>query len=115
MLRRHQLPCQLIASGEDDLDILPPGAGKGQATLHLAGVLGFDRAQLIVAGDSANDLAMFQVAPRAIAVGNGSQGIARTDAGGRCVRCPGALCSRGNRGADPLPGAAGKRLLTGVP
>jgi sucrose-6F-phosphate phosphohydrolase len=69
-LKAAGLPCRIIASGVDDMDILPPGAGKDHATLFLTELLGFVRSQLIVAGDSGNDLAMFQVAPRAIAVGN---------------------------------------------
>jgi HAD superfamily hydrolase (TIGR01484 family) len=70
-LEKHDLPCRIIASGSDDLDLLAPGGGKDHATLFLAEHLGIDpRQRLVVAGDSANDLAMFRVAPRAIAVGN---------------------------------------------
>jgi len=70
-LKRGDLPCRVIASGSDDLDILPPGGGKDNATLFLAERFGVDPGRrLIVAGDSANDLAMFHVAGRAIAVGN---------------------------------------------
>ena len=69
-LENAGLPCRLIASGKDDLDILPPGAGKDHATLFLAEQLGAGKQGFVVAGDSANDLAMFRVAPRAIAVGN---------------------------------------------
>lgn len=70
-LERLALPCRVIASGQDDLDILPPRGGKDHATLFLAKLLGVDaQTLLVVAGDSANDLAMFQVAPHAIAVGN---------------------------------------------
>ena len=69
-INQKGLPCRIIASGTDDLDILAPGAGKDHATLFLTESLGFKLPQLIVAGDSANDLAMFKVAPRAIAVGN---------------------------------------------
>ncbi|MEM1027407.1 MAG: HAD-IIB family hydrolase [Planctomycetota bacterium] len=71
VLAQRDLPCRIIASGRDDMDILPPGGGKDHATLFLAEHLGVDpRTHLIVAGDSANDLAMFQVAGRSIAVGN---------------------------------------------
>jgi HAD superfamily hydrolase (TIGR01484 family) len=70
-LKRRDLPCRAIASGSDDLDLLAPGGGKDHATLFLAEHLGVDtRSHLVVAGDSANDLAMFRVAPHAIAVGN---------------------------------------------
>ena len=70
-LAAADLPCRIIASGSDDLDILPPGGGKDHATLFLAEHLGVDPARrLVVAGDSANDLAMFQVSGRSVAVGN---------------------------------------------
>ncbi|MEM8737085.1 MAG: HAD family hydrolase [Planctomycetota bacterium] len=70
-LDRLDLPCRIIASGSDDLDLLPPGGGKDHATLFLAEHLGIaPSGRLVVAGDSANDLAMFGVAPSAIAVGN---------------------------------------------
>ncbi|MEM1107797.1 MAG: HAD-IIB family hydrolase [Planctomycetota bacterium] len=70
-LDRRGLPCRIIASGSDDLDILPPGGGKDEATLFLAQHLGVDPAsRLVVAGDSANDLAMFNVSHRCVAVGN---------------------------------------------
>jgi hydroxymethylpyrimidine pyrophosphatase-like HAD family hydrolase len=64
------LPVQIITSGVSDFDVLPPGAGKGEATLFLAGQLGVPAERLIVAGDSGNDLAMFAVAPRGIVVAN---------------------------------------------
>ena len=80
-LQQADLPCRIIASGSDDLDILPPGGGKDHATLFLAQHLGVDPAtRLVVAGDSANDLAMFNVASRAIAVGNAPRRAARRHA-----------------------------------
>ncbi|QDU72590.1 Mannosylfructose-phosphate phosphatase [Mucisphaera calidilacus] len=60
----------VVISGGGDLDVLPVSAGKGPATVYLAGVLGFGMDRVVVAGDSANDLGMFEVAERAIAVGN---------------------------------------------
>jgi HAD superfamily hydrolase (TIGR01484 family) len=72
-LAREDLPVRIIASGTDDFDILPPGAGKDHATRFLHAELQRRQGRtlkLVVAGDSANDLAMFRAAPRAIAVGN---------------------------------------------
>lgn len=62
--------CQIIASGTDDFDVIPEGAGKGAATLFLARHYGIDLSHLVVSGDSGNDLAMFGVARNRIAVGN---------------------------------------------
>lgn len=63
--------CRVVISGASDMDVLPPGAGKGEATLFLARELGIDVGErLVVAGDSGNDVAMFEVSPRGILVGN---------------------------------------------
>ncbi|WP_127904252.1 HAD-IIB family hydrolase [Solirhodobacter olei] len=64
------LPHRRIFSGTSDLDLLPPAADKGAAALFLAETLGISPHKLVAAGDSGNDLAMFEAAARAIAVGN---------------------------------------------
>jgi len=64
------IPCRTIASGADDFDVIPDGAGKDAATLYLAKALGFDLGNVIVAGDSGNDAAMFLAARNRIAVAN---------------------------------------------
>ena len=69
-LERHSLPCRIVASGADDFDVIPPNAGKAAAALYLAEILGNSPDQIIVAGDSGNDLEMFRIAQRAIAVAN---------------------------------------------
>ena len=71
-LERQKLPARLIFSGDSDLDILPPGFGKGRASLFVTAHLGHSADRLIVSGDSANDLDMFESADRGIVVGNGS-------------------------------------------
>lgn len=69
-LRTLSQPCEIITSGSSDLDIIPHTAGKGNATLWIARHLAIPSHRLIVAGDSANDLTMFHIAEKAIAVGN---------------------------------------------
>ncbi|TYC51968.1 HAD-IIB family hydrolase [Rhodobacterales bacterium] len=69
-LRRDGFDFKFIFSGESDLDILAPAAGKDAAMRHLAGHLKIPRERTVAAGDSGNDLALFQAAGRAIAVGN---------------------------------------------
>lgn len=59
-----------IFSGASDLDILAPEAGKDAALRHLTGCLRIAPEHTIAAGDSGNDLALFQAAGQAIAVGN---------------------------------------------
>jgi len=66
-----EMPLRTIVSHHDtDLDVIPECAGKGTATLELAKQLGIDPDHVIVAGDSANDVLMFNAVDRAIAVGN---------------------------------------------
>jgi sucrose-6F-phosphate phosphohydrolase len=72
-LRQADIPFRHIHSGASDLDILAPGAGKDAAMRHLAQHLGIPAERTVAAGDSGNDLALFQAAGRAIAVGNARQ------------------------------------------
>ncbi len=69
-LSQEGLQCRIVASGKDDLDIIPQAAGKDSASIYLGHFLGISEKRLIVAGDSRNDLDMFRIAFRAIAVGN---------------------------------------------
>ncbi len=65
--------CRVIASGESDFDVIPPMAGKGRASVALAKELGVPDSRLLVAGDSANDLDLFEHVERGIVVGNARQ------------------------------------------
>lgn len=77
------VPARTVGSGASDFDVLPLGAGKGEATRFLAGHLGIDPARLVVAGDSANDLAMFRVSRRGIVVANAREELRRAVEPGR--------------------------------
>ena len=53
------------------IDFLPVNAGKGEATKFIAQALGFGLSQTVVAGDSGNDITMFEVPEiNGILVGN---------------------------------------------
>jgi sucrose-6F-phosphate phosphohydrolase len=67
----------IVSHGGVDLDVIPREAGKGVATLHLAERLGVPMRQLVVAGDSANDVLMFNAVEKAIAVGNAREELLR--------------------------------------
>lgn len=69
-LGKEGIPFKHIYSGASDLDILAPGAGKDAAMRHLAEHLGISLDKTVAAGDSGNDLALFEAAGKAIAVGN---------------------------------------------
>lgn len=59
-----------IHSGDSDFDVIPPNAGKAAAMLRVADCLDVATDHVIVAGDSGNDLVMFEHASRGIVVGN---------------------------------------------
>lgn len=76
----EKLPVSLrtiVSHDGTDLDVIPREAGKGAATLHLAERLGVPMRQLVVAGDSANDVLMFDAVEKAIAVGNAREELLR--------------------------------------
>jgi hydroxymethylpyrimidine pyrophosphatase-like HAD family hydrolase len=76
-VRDTGVPVRIVRSGQSDFDVIPIGADKGEATLHLTDRLGVRFDRLIVAGDSANDLAMFHAAPMGIVVGNARDELRR--------------------------------------
>ncbi|MEX2316386.1 MAG: HAD-IIB family hydrolase [Pirellulales bacterium] len=61
---------RVVYSSRRDLDVLPAGANKGTAVAHLAQHWRIDPSRVIVAGDSGNDLDMFQQGFLGIVVGN---------------------------------------------
>jgi glucosylglycerol-phosphate synthase len=65
-----ELGCELLFSAGRYLDVLPKGVGKGPALRRLAMAEGFDPEQIVVAGDTLNDLSMFEAGFRGVAVGS---------------------------------------------
>jgi glucosylglycerol-phosphate synthase len=63
------LGCDLMFSAGRYLDVLPRGVDKGAALLGLAAAEGIDPADIVVAGDTLNDLAMLRCGLRGIVVG----------------------------------------------
>jgi glucosylglycerol-phosphate synthase len=63
------LGCDLLLSAGCYLDVLPRGVAKGQAVLRLAQAAGIAPANIVVAGDTLNDLSMFETGLRGIVVG----------------------------------------------
>lgn len=61
---------EMVYSSSRDLDVLPAGVNKGTAAAHLATQWGFDHADVIVAGDTGNDRAMFENGFRGVVVEN---------------------------------------------
>ncbi len=59
------------------LDVTPAGSDKGSAVRKIAAVLGVPIGEVAVIGDMANDIAMFDVAPHRIAMGNAIEQLKR--------------------------------------
>lgn len=69
-LSHRAVPHKLIFSGGRDVDVLPPGSGKGQALEYIVKKYNFENAKLLVAGDSGNDLEMLTLGFPSVIVGN---------------------------------------------
>lgn len=67
-LEVHGVDC--LVSGDRYLDVLPAGVNKGSTLLALLEWLELDHARVVTAGDSLNDLAMFETGLKGVMVGN---------------------------------------------
>jgi sucrose-6F-phosphate phosphohydrolase len=70
LLLNHNLQADVIYSSNRDLDVVPAGASKGAAAEFLAQKWNVSRSEVIVAGDSGNDLSLFFRGYRGIIVAN---------------------------------------------
>lgn len=67
-LEAHGVDC--LFSDNRYLDLLPAGVNKGSTLLALLELLELDAAQVVTAGDTLNDLAMFETGLAGVMVGN---------------------------------------------
>ncbi|MGW2741350.1 trehalose-6-phosphate synthase [Streptomyces sp. NPDC001450] len=70
------LGCSWTYSAGRYFDVLPANAGKGAAVRELAHMLGWSVSALLVAGDSLNDLSMFDLGAHGVIMGNAEPGLA---------------------------------------
>ena len=77
LLARSGFAASVIHSHGRYLDILPLAASKGTAVDYVRRSAGMRRDQVIVAGDSGNDVEMLRACAHAIIVGNYSDGLAQ--------------------------------------
>lgn len=68
--RLAPLPVDVLMSGNVFLDVLPRGVHKGSTLQRVLRWLGADADVCVVAGDSLNDIALFETGLRGILVGN---------------------------------------------
>ncbi len=64
-----QLDCDLLYSAGHYLDVLPRGINKGRTLTALVEYLGVDPARVLVAGDTLNDLSMYDQSFNGVCVG----------------------------------------------
>jgi HAD superfamily hydrolase (TIGR01484 family) len=84
-----------LLSASRFFDVLPRGVSKGPTLTRLVETLGLPRGAVLVAGDTMNDLSLFQTGFRGVAVGNSEPRLKAAVQG-----LPNVHCSRS-------PGAAG--------
>lgn len=81
MLESAEVDADLFYSGNRYLDILPQGMNKGGAATFLARKLHFDATQVIVCGDSGNDLSLYLHGFCGVLVANAETELVRRAAG----------------------------------
>lgn len=69
-LSAESIPHTFVFSSGRDVDILPEGGGKGEALRYVIGKFAEERARVLVAGDSGNDLDMLMLGYPSVIVSN---------------------------------------------
>lgn len=72
-LAQEELPIKTIYSSKKDLDILPYESGKGNALLYILNKYYLDYQNILVAGNSENDLEMLSLGYPSVIVGNAEE------------------------------------------
>lgn len=71
----HRLGCDVLYSADQYLDILPHDTDKGSTLNMLTRYLGIDAAQVLVAGDTLNDLSMYMAGYPGVCVGDSESAL----------------------------------------
>lgn len=74
-LERHGVDC--LVSDDRYLDVLPAGINKGSTLMSLLECLQVESATVVTAGDTLNDLAMFETGLNGVVVGNAEPALVR--------------------------------------
>jgi glucosylglycerol-phosphate synthase len=75
------LGCEVLYSASRYLDILPAGVNKGSTLTALIAHLGVDPEQVLVAGDTLNDLSMYEAGFKGVCVGESEPGLLQATKG----------------------------------
>lgn len=73
--RAGALGCDVLYSADHYLDILPSGVNKGSTLRSLVALLGIDDEDVLVAGDTLNDLSMYEQGFKGVCVGSSESGL----------------------------------------
>lgn len=79
--RVSQLNCDLIFSAGRFADVLPKGVNKGHSLRSLAKQFNFPADKILVAGDTFNDLSLFNAGYKGVVVGNAEAGLLEATVG----------------------------------
>lgn len=69
------LGCDLIMSADKFADVLPKGVNKGSTLKRYIELINYPGKDVLVAGDTFNDLSLFETGYNAVAVGNSEKGL----------------------------------------
>ncbi|HEY1078143.1 MAG TPA: glucosylglycerol-phosphate synthase [Rhodocyclaceae bacterium] len=87
------LDCELLFSAAKYLDVLPKGINKGSTLVALVEHLGIDVESVLVAGDTLNDLSMYEQGFKGVCVGESEEALLeRTRGMSRVLHAPRAGC-----------------------
>ncbi len=86
-LRDHRLAVQVVYSSGCDLDILPTAAGKGAALRHLVQGWNIHPGDVVVCGDSGNDLDMLRAGYPGVVVANAQPELGQAQLPAQVYRC----------------------------
>lgn len=89
------LGCSWSYSAGRYFDVLPPSASKGAAVEALARAQGWAPSDLLVAGDSLNDLSMYGIGAHGVVVGDAEPALLRAVAADEKVHRPGGAGAAG--------------------
>ncbi len=69
----QSLGCDVLLSAEKFVDILPPGVNKGSSLQQLVKLLKLPTKQILVAGDTLNDLSLYNAGYKGVVVGDAEE------------------------------------------
>ena len=76
-IERNEIPADISRSSDRSLEITVKGINKGSGLKHLSSIVNIPLEEMVVFGDSANDLPMFAVAGYSVCIGSANDQAAK--------------------------------------